>query len=89
MAVNHKLQKFMHGLSILVLYTEVSIHSQFCYTIVEQALCYYHSKFQSDIVFLRKDIAPNKYNIWITLRVRFSETPANTTLNIFISSYSV
>ena len=30
--------------------------------IVEQALCYYHSKFYSDTVFLRKDTAPNKHN---------------------------
>ena len=62
-AANHKLQKFMRGLSILYLYTEVYLQSVLLYYIVEQASCYYHSKFHSDTVFLRKDIAPNKYNI--------------------------
>ena len=61
-AVNCKLQKFMYGLSILVLYIEVYTVSLLHY-IVEQASCYYHSTVHSDTVFLRKDIAPNKYNI--------------------------
>ena len=39
------------------------LQSVLLYYIVEQASCYYHSKFHSDTVFLRKDIAPNKYNI--------------------------
>ena len=50
--VNRKLQK---------IYTLKYIQSALLYYIVEQALCYYHSKFHSDTVFLRKDIVPNKY----------------------------
>ena len=61
-AVNRKLQKFMRGLSILVLYIEVPIQSVLRCYIVKQASYYYHSKFHSDTVFLSKDIAPNKCN---------------------------
>ena len=45
------------------------------YYIVEQASCY---KFQSDTVFLRKDIVPIKYDAWITPLVRFKEILAPT-----------
>ena len=86
-AVNRKLQKFIRGLSILYLYIEestISFATYNNYYIVEQASCYYHSKFHGDTVFLHKDTAPNKYNIWIISRVRFSKTLANIALDISV-----
>ena len=41
-------------------YTLKYLQSVLLYYIVEQASCYYHRKFHSETVFLRKDIAPNK-----------------------------
>ena len=44
-------------------YPEMRVFAYQVIYIVEQASCYYHSKFHSDTVFLCKDIAPNKHNI--------------------------
>ena len=70
----------MHDLFILIVYTAWSMYGQFCSSI-EQA-SYYYQRFYSDTVFLHRDIAPNKYNIQITLLIKFNEVPAAIMFNI-------
>ena len=65
-AVTRKLQKSSqkpHVVCSTKLYISNPVYAVFLSHIVEQVLHYHHSKFHSDTTFIRKDIAPNKYDI--------------------------